>query len=100
MVIFTLGITPPVASVTVPVIELRAWPRRLAGEVKQATQTAKHAANRRQLAALGRCNSESAENILMLQLLVETSEANHFYCSALPLAFFVALSGEKFLKFS
>ena len=64
-VIFTFGITPPVASVTVPVIKLRAWACRVAGEVKHTTQTAKQAATRRQLIAPGRCNRGNVEKILI-----------------------------------
>jgi hypothetical protein len=64
-VIFTLGITPPVASVTVPVIELRAWPLSVAGEVRHTTQVAKQAANKRQLVTLARCNSGNIEKPLM-----------------------------------
>jgi hypothetical protein len=72
-VIFTLGITPPVASVTVPVIELRAWPCRVAGEVSNTTQTAKQAAKKRQPVAPARCNSGNVEKTLMCNSLSKMS---------------------------
>jgi hypothetical protein len=47
-VIFTLGTEPPLASVTVPVMELRAWPRKGVGEPINTMQMASKTANQRQ----------------------------------------------------
>jgi hypothetical protein len=102
MVIFTLGITLPLASTTVPVIELRAWPRRIAGDVRSARQTTKPAVNERQLMARARCNRESIEKILMYGSLPITSEIERSNLKQLGysvLALGPALSGEGLLKF-
>src|SRR5579863_9955186 len=102
MVIFTLGITLPVASTTVPVIELRAWPCRSAGEVRSARQATKPAVNERQPAARTRCNRGRIKRILMCGSLPRTSEIERSNLKQLRysvLALGPAASGEGLLKF-
>src|SRR5579863_2525776 len=102
MVIFTFGITLPVASTTVPVIELRAWPCRIAGQVRSTRQTTKPAVNERKLVAGARLNRESIERILMCGSLPRTSEIERSNLKQLRysvLALGPAASGERLVKF-
>jgi hypothetical protein len=67
-VIFASGTTAPLASVTVPVMELRACPCSLAGDTAR-TQRARQIMNKRQATVWKLRDCEMVENILICELL-------------------------------